>query len=805
MLTSTGTRTGTFTGTAPTGYTLVYGTNTVDLQHQADQSFTLTSPLVTPRALVSTTVSLGGTLTNTAPIGSAALAVALSSTGTLTVDTFTSSTGATVSVGTPSTIGGTIHTGVSAGTIGWQVTNTDAGAVTSPVNINGSINVLNQRTFSSPTTYDFGRVLLGSSLNSGTLNVTTSGLHAVTADSTLAAYSGSAINGLSASGAATLADGSSSPFNIGRTISGTLSGTAGTLTGTFNMDATDEFSNTITNAANVSYTVNGVNQRTFSSPTTYDFGRVLLGSSLNSGTLNVTTSGLHAVTADSTLAAYSGSAINGLSASGAATLADGSSSPFNIGRTISGTLSGTAGTLTGTFNMDATDEFSNTITNAANVSYTVNGVNQRTFSSPTTYDFGRVLLGSSLNSGTLNVTTSGLHAVTADSTLAAYSGSAINGLSASGAATLADGSSSPFNIGRTISGTLSGTAGTLTGTFNMDATDEFSNTITNAANVSYTVNGVNQRTITDGVSTILGRVLNGTAVNVTSNAFTTIGLNATTTSVQVAGNPLSGSPDANGITLSGSATNFTGLVLNESATRTFGGTFTGTGVQTGSFTLGVTTLENGGLGLTGETAYGNVTVAYSANVLNQRTFSSPTTYDFGRVLLGSSLNSGTLNVTTSGLHAVTADSTLAAYSGSAINGLSASGAATLADGSSSPFNIGRTISGTLSGTAGTLTGTFNMDATDEFSNTITNAANVSYTVNGVNQRTFTDGVELDEPWASRSTGRGQRDVQRAHRGDGWTRPDELTACRCGQRAERTARCRWHRPERFCDELRRLRR
>ena len=486
-----------------------------------------------------------------------------------------------------------------------------------------------------------------------------------------------------------------------------------------------------------------MNQRTFSSPATHDFGRVLLGSTLNSGTLNVTTSGLHAVTADSTLAAYSGSAINGLSASGAATLADGSSSPFNIGRTISGTLSGTAGTLTGTFNMDATDEFSNVISNAANVSYTVNGVNQRTFSSPATYDFGRVLLGSTLNSGTLNVTTSGLHAVTADSTLAAYAGSAINGLSASGAATLADGSSSPFNIGRTISGTLSGTAGTLTGTFNMDATDEFSNVNSNAANVSYTANGVNQRTITDGLSTSLGRVLNGVTVNVISNAFTTIGLNATTTSVQVAGNPVFGSPDANGITLSGSATNFTGLVLNDSATRSFGGTFTGTGVQSGSFTLGVTTLENGGLGLTGETAYSNVTVAYTANVLNQSTFSSPVTYDFGRVLLGSTLNSGTLNVTTSGLHAVTADSTLAAYAGSAINGLSASGAATLADGSSSPFNIGRTISGTLSGTAGTLTGTFNMDATDEFSNVISNAANVSYTVNGVNQRTFSSPSTYD--------------------------------------------------------------
>ena len=608
---------------------------------------------------------------------------------------------------------------------------------------------MNQRTFSSPTTYDFGRVLLGSSLNSGTLNVTTSGLHAVTADSTLAAYSGSAINGLSASGAATLADGSSSPFNIGRTISGTLSGTAGTLTGTFNMDATDEFSNTITNAANVSYTVNGVNQRTITDGVSTSLGRVLNGTAVNVTSNAFTTIGLNATTTSVQVAGnpLSGSPdANGITLSGSATNFTGLVLNESATRTFGGTFTGT-GVQTGSFTLGVTTLENGglgltgeTAYGNVTVAYSVNGVNQRTFSSPTTYDFGRVLLGSSLNSGTLNVTTSGLHAVTADSTLAAYSGSAINGLSASGAATLADGSSSPFNIGRTISGTLSGTAGTLTGTFNMDATDEFSNTITNAANVSYTVNGVNQRTITDGLSTSLGRVLNGTAVNVTSNAFTTIGLNATTTSVQVAGNPLSGSPDANGITLSGSATNFTGLVLNESATRTFGGTFTGTGVQTGSFTLGVTTLENGGLGLTGETAYGNVTVAYSVNGVNQRTFSSPTTYDFGRVLLGSSLNSGTLNVTTSGLHAVTADSTLAAYSGSAINGLSASGAATLADGSSSPFNIGRTISGTLSGTAGTLTGTFNMDATDEFSNTITNAANVSYTVNGVNQRTITDGL-----------------------------------------------------------------
>jgi hypothetical protein len=72
------------------------------------------------------------------------------------------------------------------------------------------------------------------------------------------------------------------------------------------------------------------------------------------------------------------------------------------------------------------------------------------------------------------------------------------------------------------------------------------------------------------------------------------------------------------VTLTGSSTTFSGATSGSvnGSTQTFGGTISNAsgGTTTGTFSLGVTTLENGGLGLTGEGSYAPVSVAYTANV-----------------------------------------------------------------------------------------------------------------------------------------------------------------------------------------------
>jgi len=455
-------------------YTLKYGTltaNELDAQHKADQSFT--SPAGTPRALVNTSVALSGTLTNTAPSGSAALAAAPTSTGTLSVTGLSSSTGATVAAGSPSTITGSIAAGATAGTFGWQVTNTDANAVTSSTPISGSINAVNQRSFSNPSTVDFGRVLLGASLNSGTVNVTTSGLHAVTANSTLGASTSGTINGLSMSGTATLADGSSSPFNIGRTVSGTLSGTAGTLTGTFNMNATDEFSNTITNAASVNYTVNGVNQRSFSAGT-IALGRFLVNTT-PAGTTAITSAGLNAVTANATLGSFSGTNTNGLTLSTTdSTAFNGGSASQTANYTIGGSVS-SVGALSGaSFSSGVTAELGSIGNVTANV--TGSAVASRTVNDPASTSLGNYHVG-----GAVSVTSNafgysygaggtGTHATTEDTTVQTYGGSAdANGITLSGAA---NSISSNSTFTRTFTGTAA--MNSTSGSFNLTVNPELS-------------------------------------------------------------------------------------------------------------------------------------------------------------------------------------------------------------------------------------------------------------------------------------------------------------------------------------------
>ncbi len=161
-----------FTGSAPTNYRLLATATELDLTHKADQSFTTSSPGSSVNAFINTSISLTGSLTNTAPASSSALAVGLASTGTLIVDTFTPSNGSTVAVGSPQSVMGTIHTTGTAGSgLGWQVTNTDSNAVTTSASISGTVNVFLHGTPTKTADLTFATVHTGATLSAQSVTI----------------------------------------------------------------------------------------------------------------------------------------------------------------------------------------------------------------------------------------------------------------------------------------------------------------------------------------------------------------------------------------------------------------------------------------------------------------------------------------------------------------------------------------------------------------------------------------------------------------------------------------------------------
>lgn len=120
-------------------------------------------------ARANSTLSLSGTLTNT---GGSNLAVALTSTGTLTVDNLGADSSPVLN-GVPASVTGTIHTGSSAGGPHyWGVTNTDALASPTSASINGAVFVYDlARAKYTGTTLAFGSVHQGASVTSQTVAI----------------------------------------------------------------------------------------------------------------------------------------------------------------------------------------------------------------------------------------------------------------------------------------------------------------------------------------------------------------------------------------------------------------------------------------------------------------------------------------------------------------------------------------------------------------------------------------------------------------------------------------------------------
>jgi autotransporter-associated beta strand protein len=205
-----------FTGSAPTNYRLLATATELDLTHKADQSFSTSSPGASINAFVNTSISLSGSLTNTAVANSSALVVGLASTGTLTVDTFSPSNGSTVAVGSPQSVTGTIHTAGTAGSgLGWQVTNTDSNAVTTAASISGTVNVFLHGTPTKTADLIFATVHTGATLSSQSVTISNGTFGSPVANTggitwTAGAVSGAISGGGSASGSVVASGGGSS-------------------------------------------------------------------------------------------------------------------------------------------------------------------------------------------------------------------------------------------------------------------------------------------------------------------------------------------------------------------------------------------------------------------------------------------------------------------------------------------------------------------------------------------------------------------------------------------------------------------
>ena len=290
------------------------------------------------RALVNTTVGVSGTLTNSTPTGGSDLAVSLSSGGVLSVSNLLSGTNS-VAPQTSTSVSGSIQAGSTVGSQTWSVINTDSSAITTTSTASGSLQVVDQRVFTTSTsTLALGFVHQGATVSGPTVGVTSTGLNATTANATLGSFTGGPADfalGLS-SGSAQF-DGATASQTATYSIAGTAT-TLGSLNGTYTSAVTAEFGS----ISNVTVAVTGTtysgqstwatngsgNWGTFTGAGVNAFGlnwgagqgspgldpsytntdTATFGSSLTSGTAVIRTSGanisLKAITFDNANASY---------------------------------------------------------------------------------------------------------------------------------------------------------------------------------------------------------------------------------------------------------------------------------------------------------------------------------------------------------------------------------------------------------------------------------------------------------------------------------------------------------------------
>jgi hypothetical protein len=285
-----------------------------------------------------------------------------------------------------------------------------------------------------------------------------------------------------------------------------------------------------------------------------------------------------------------------------------------------------------------------TVDTSVLIGYTAAAVDNRTLSA-TGVSLGRVLVNQTTNSQNSTVSS----ATNTDTSLTRVTLGAGPFTSSVTDGTITLGSGSAYQYGATNDATNS-TARGVTGSFTTTGSKSGNATFTPTAEgltgesvqsftLGYTATALAPRTITGPAPTLIGAFLkNGSGLVAGSAGFTSTAANNVATSVSVAG---TSGPDANNLSLTGSATSLDGATT--SGSRSFSGTFSNTGsygTVNGTLYVAVNTLENGGAGLTGEGAYSMVPFAYNINVGQAATDMSGTG-SFNGTVLSASLAAGT--------------------------------------------------------------------------------------------------------------------------------------------------------------------
>ena len=503
LLTSTGALTGTFTGTAPTNYNLIYDTvnNEVDLTHQAVPSITLTAPAGGTRVILGQTLSAGGAVSNTAPTGSLNLNINLTSTGAVSLTGFSPNTG-TVAVGTPVNYTATLNTtGLTAGNNTFTVTETDnVNAASNPTaTASVTVAVVTDRTLAA-TSVSLGRVIINQATGSQTTTVSS----AINMDNSLTRVTlgAGAANSAVANGTITL--GAGTAYQFGGANDATNSTTRG-VTGSFTAAGLQGGSATFTptgeglagesvQSFTVGYTADAVNNRIVTA-TSVSFGRVIANVA-QSATSTLSTTGADTDFTRVTVGQRAADA-NGISATG------GTNPTFNAAgvtdtRTVGGSFTST-GAKSGTLTLVTTGEgLAGEAPINVSVAYTATALTNR------------VVTATSVNYGTVHV---GSTAPSTSSTTLTSAGSDTTNTRI----TVGNGGTDSNSLGFTVSGGSPSSA--FNGTFISDTRTLGGGTFSTAGSINGTVTLTNAGAEGAGNSTLAGQTPGSTVVAYNAQVF----------------------------------------------------------------------------------------------------------------------------------------------------------------------------------------------------------------------------------------------------------------------------------------------